>query len=144
MCLFAMDGKEMLNIPAKRADDWVRWITQLRAYDLAAEDRIREAINLEFSRAAMSAAEGNEAVIYSSAIPGKVWRNTAYQPIFDVLQSEIHARLFFGLLVWDVAVHRPDHWYFKPKDSDEREGGTYYFPKTSDLGCEQPSGYSDS
>jgi hypothetical protein len=108
VALFAMDGKEMRNVPAMRSDDWVRWISQLRKYDPKTEQGTRESIDLEFERAAQRALEGKDSTIYSSAIPGKIWRNTPYEPIYEVLQNENLSRLFFGLFVWDVAVHRKD------------------------------------
>jgi hypothetical protein len=124
MSLFAVDGTEKRNVPATRATDWTRWRTQLHQFDNAAEGIIRAALNQVFDDAATSGA-----VVYSSAIPGKDWTDTPYDPIYKMLGDENQARLFFGLIVWDVAVHRPDAWYFKPKDEDEHEAGTYYFPR---------------
>lgn len=59
MCLFAMDDKEMRSVPATRSDDWVRWIAELRAFDPTAEQRIRTAIDQEFSGVAAKVAAGD-------------------------------------------------------------------------------------
>jgi hypothetical protein len=124
--LFAIDNSEKRNVPTTRARDYAQWISQLRAFDSKAEVQIRAAINDVFDQAA---ATGD--TVYSSAIPGKDWTGTVYDPIYQCLLDENQSRLFFGLLVWDVAVHRRDNWYFKPKDNDEVESGTYYFLKTN-------------
>jgi hypothetical protein len=124
MSLFALDNSEKRNVPAKRAHDYVSWVTQLRTFDPSAESQIRAALNEVFDRAA-----AKRDVVYSSAIPGEHWAGTPYEPIRQCLQDRNQARLFFGLLVWDVAVHRDDEWYFRPKDDDEVEAGTYYFVK---------------
>src|SRR5690349_3114859 len=116
MPLFAIDDSEKKNVPAKRARDYGVWRGQLQAFDSNAEGQIRAALNQVFDRAA-----ANQELVYSSAIPGKDWTGTVYDPIYQCFQDENQARLFFGLLVWDVAVHRGDDWYFKPKDNDEVE-----------------------
>lgn len=124
MSLFSLDDAEKKNVPATRSRDYATWIGQLRTFNPNAEGTIRAALNEVFNRAA---AKGE--TVYSSAIPGKDWTGTVYDPIYQCLQDENQSRLFFGLLVWDVAVHRDDNWYFKPKDKDEAEAGTYYFLK---------------
>jgi hypothetical protein len=124
MPLFALDDSPKRNVPAKRLRDYAFWCGQLQAFDPNAESQIRAALNQVFDRAA-----ANRETVYSSAIPGKDWAGTVYDPIYQCLQDENQARLFFGLLVWDVAAHRDEDWYFKPKDQDESEAGTYYFLK---------------
>jgi hypothetical protein len=76
-----------------------RWNRQLDMFDAAAGRQIRSAIDAEFGKAATKAAGGEGAVVYSSAIPGKNWTGTPYQPIYNMLQDENQSRLFFGLLV---------------------------------------------
>jgi hypothetical protein len=125
MSLFALDDSEKRNVPATRAKDFGYWRSQLQAFDPTAENQIRAALNQVFDQAALI----EDTTVYSSAIPGKDWTGTVYDPIYQCLQDENQSRLFFGLLVWDVAVHRHDKWYFKPKDTDEVEAGTYYFVK---------------
>lgn len=124
MSLFAIDNSEKRNVPATRARDYAQWMGQLRAFDPNAEVQISAALNDIFDQAA---AKGE--TVYSSAIPGKDWTGTVYDPIYQCLLDENQSRLFFGLFVWEVAVHHHDNWYFKPKDQDEVESGTYYFSR---------------
>lgn len=70
---------------------------------------------------------GNE-IHTSSWIPGSDWTGTIYQPLYDALQDERQAAMFFGLILWDVIMRRPDVWAFGryEKNGIPIEGMTYF------------------
>lgn len=48
----------------------------------------------------------------SSWMPGK-WENTVFMSIWEACgRDEIEAGLFFGLLVWETFMNRPEAWSF--------------------------------
>jgi hypothetical protein len=71
--------------------------------------------------------EGHE-VDTSSWIPGADWSLTPFQPIYEALQDEVDAGLFFGLIVWHVVMDRDDCWSFGryEKDGAPIKGMTYF------------------
>ncbi|MCC6866959.1 MAG: hypothetical protein IT280_12465 [Ignavibacteria bacterium] len=45
-------------------------------------------------------------------MPGK-WENTVFMSIWEACgRDEIEAGLFFGLLVWETFMNRPEAWSF--------------------------------
>lgn len=73
--------------------------------------------------------QGRGEIITSSWIPGPDWKNTPYQPIYEALGQDWEmARLFFGLIVWNVMMNRPETWSFGryPKNNGEVIGMTYF------------------
>ncbi len=104
--------------------------------DTDAEARIRTAINAYVDDKVAKHGWTNECWFSSSFIPGADWRDTPYQPIYEAMCQRYgdepawnQSRLFFGLLVKDVIIHRSGHWlcYIVP-EREELEKGTNYFP----------------
>ena len=66
----------------------------------------------------------------SSWIPGAKWRGTLYYPILrDACRyDEDAAAKFFGLILWDVMLKRPEAWAFGryEKNNIPIEGLTYF------------------
>jgi hypothetical protein len=65
----------------------------------------------------------------SSLIPGNNWAGTAYEPLYIACgQSKEKSGWFFGLIVWQVMINRPEDWMFKiaDKEGDEILGTTYW------------------
>src|SRR5208282_4689568 len=59
-------------------------------------------------------------VYTSSWIPGHNWVGTPFQPIFDVacgMSVEASAK-FFGILLWQVIIDRPEAWSFGRYEKD--------------------------
>jgi len=104
-----------------------------------AEDRIRAEINAFVDVKLSQNGWTNECWLCSSFIPGPDWTNTPYQPIYDAMCERYgeepawnQSRLFFGLLVKDVMIRRPEHWLCnKVPEREEIEKGTNYFPDFS-------------
>ncbi|HEV2697130.1 MAG TPA: hypothetical protein VGU90_03990 [Terriglobales bacterium] len=123
------DVKEIRDVGSRRRDDFNYWRHLLADTDTNAayvEDKIAEA---GWTR---------ECWFCSSFVPGPDWRGTPYQPIYDAMYERYGAepawnqsRLFFGLLVKDVIVHRPEHWLCYKVPEEELEKGTNYFPDFS-------------
>lgn len=81
-------------------NDYRRWVQALDAGELKA---VREELNRVFDSSQIETA---------GWIPGGDWRGTVYQPIYEKAAQrnpEIAARIF-GLLVFKVAMDRPDKW----------------------------------
>lgn len=68
-------------------------------------------------------------VFNSSHIPGSDWTGTPYLPIYVACNdNENHARLFYGLLVWEAVQTHEAEWYFKKEERlGDIPGGMYYF-----------------
>jgi hypothetical protein len=77
-------------------------------------------------------------VYTSSWIPGRNWEGTPFQPIFDAAcgMSVEAAAKFFGILLWQVVIDRPEAWGFGryEKDGTPIEGMTYFRLPSLDRG----------
>ena len=66
----------------------------------------------------------------SSWMPGRDWRGTVFQPIYDRAcgQHERSAAKCFGLILWEVMMKRSEAWSFGKfeKDGIQIEGTTYF------------------
>lgn len=66
----------------------------------------------------------------SSWIPGADWTHTVFQPIYEkaCMRDVDAAAKFFGLILWEVMMNRPEEWSFGryEKDSIPIEGLTYF------------------
>lgn len=81
-------------------NDYRRWVQALDAAELKA---IRDELNRVFDSSEIETA---------GWIPGGDWRGTVYQPVYEKparRNPEIAARIF-GLIVFKVAMDRPDKW----------------------------------
>jgi hypothetical protein len=140
MLKYYNDIREIRDIGPKRRDEFDYWRRLLADVDPNAEANIRVAINEYINGKIAQHGWTTECWFCSSFVPGTDWKGTAYQPISDMMDQrygEDHlawnqARLFFGLLVKDVVIRRPEHWLcYKVPEQEEREKGTNYFPDFS-------------
>ena len=71
---------------------------------------------------------GSSEIITSSWIPGANWDDTPYEPIWWAVRDWGLARFFFGLIVWNVMMNRPELWSFGryPKREGDIIGMTYF------------------
>ncbi len=130
------DIRELLDVGPKRRDELSHWQRLLAATDANAEAHIRATINEYVDRKIAEQGWTSECWFCSSFIPGPDWRGTPYQAIYEAMYERYgeesawnHSRLFFGLLVKDVMIHRPEHWLcYKVPEKEELEKGTNYFP----------------
>jgi len=127
------DDKELLDVGLKRVQEFNYWRQLLNT---GAESQIRDAINVFVGEKLARYGWTNECWFCSSYIPGNDWDNTPYEPIYNAMSARYgtelawnQSRLFFGLLVKDVMIRRPEHWRcYKVPDEVEAEKGTNYFP----------------
>jgi hypothetical protein len=133
------DIREMRDVGVKRRDEFNYWQRSLEQSNQGAEDRIRDAINATVDGKLAQHGWTNECWFCSSFLPGPDWTETPYQPIYDFMVERYgeepawnQSRLFFGLLVKDVMIRRPEHWLcYKVPEDEEMEKGTNYFPDLS-------------
>lgn len=73
---------------------------------------------------------GGDEIATSSWLPGRIWIDTPFQPIWEKACSKNPeaAAKFFGLLVWRALQEDPGHWAFGryEKDGVPIEGMTYF------------------
>lgn len=65
----------------------------------------------------------------SSWIPGNDWTGSVFEPLYHACNQNIEASgLFFGLLLYDLMMNRPDVWGFGryEKDGIPIKGMTYF------------------
>lgn len=65
----------------------------------------------------------------SSFIPGSDWSKTVFQPIYFACdEDDVNAGLFFGLILFDLMIKRPECWGFGryEKDGLPIRGMTYF------------------
>lgn len=74
-----------------------------------------------------------ENMLVSSHIPGSKWEGTPWAPIYyDACARDYdHSAMFFGLLVCQVIINRPEKWYFLRQEKSAVDGkairGMEYF-----------------
>lgn len=133
------DVREILDVGPTRRDEFGYWQRLLAGADPNAEACIRTAINEYVEGKIARHGWTSECWFCSSFIPGPDWRGTSFQPIYEAMRERYgeepawnQSRLFFGLLVKDVMVRRPEHWLcYKVPEKEEAEKGTNYFPDFS-------------
>jgi hypothetical protein len=99
--LINCDSGEIINyIP--HIQDFNTWKKRLSAIEY---DRIVEEINKKI--------EGNE-INVAGWLPGPDWSGTPFYPIYinACKQNYEHSAMFFGLLVWEAMMNRPEKWGF--------------------------------
>jgi hypothetical protein len=119
--LYSLDGDKIKDIPKKRKADFNQWRKNLSCEDY---EKVRIAINAYID----NKVHKNEPFV-SSHIPGPDWRGTPYQSLYLACgQSMEQSGWFFGLIVWQVVIDRPEDWVFKlgDKDEDDVQGTTYW------------------
>lgn len=65
----------------------------------------------------------------SSWIPGNNWAGTVYEPLANACEGDLDASgKFFGLILWEVMLRRPEVWSFGryEKDGIPIQGMTYF------------------
>ncbi|MBN2271028.1 MAG: hypothetical protein JXN61_10460 [Sedimentisphaerales bacterium] len=119
--LFSIDGKKITGIPRRRRAHFGIWRDNLSDSDYEA---VVEAIN-----AYVDSVPPDKPFV-SSFIPGHDWEGTVYEPLYLACgRSKEQSGWFFGLIVWQVMIDRPDKWIFKPLDKEEDVLGTTYWRK---------------
>ncbi|MFA6034919.1 MAG: hypothetical protein WC889_18610 [Myxococcota bacterium] len=118
--LFTIDGLEMTDIPKRRKADYQRWLKQLSPSD---HDKIVAELNRLIDERA------GQKFKPTSLLPGNDWSGSVFEPIFAVCGESVQAAgWFFGLIVWQTMIKRPEKWYFTDTDMPGREIlGKVYF-----------------
>lgn len=110
--------KRIQHVPHQ--PEYGRWRQRLDLIDRNAYSRIHARLNERFD---------DREVDTSSWMPGSDWNASPFQPIYEACgQDQEAAALFFGLLVWQVAMDRTDHWSFGRYERDGMpiKGMTYF------------------
>lgn len=137
--------REIRDVGSTRRDQFLYWRGLLGELDPEAEVRIRSAINSYVDEKIREHGWTRDCWFCSSFIPGQDWRGKPYQAIYEAMEQRYgegglawnQSRLFFGLLVKDVMIHRQEHWLcYKVPEKEEMEKGTNYFPDFSAGGPE--------
>ena len=119
MALFTIEDREIRSLPKSRLAAYRGWRSRVPDADY---DRIVAELN--------SRIEGTR-IQTSSWMPGANWEGTPFHPIYAAVQDYELAAWFFGLIVWQVFIDRPERWYFvKPLTDGEDVRGTTYFQRT--------------
>ena len=115
-------GKQVTSIPHK--SDYLRWMRNLQPADY---QKISEALNRYIDNKVIAGEP-----VTAGWIPGPDWTNTVYQPIWIACgRNDIQAGFFFGLIVFETMMKRPEDWFFGKFSKDGREiGSMTYFMKT--------------
>lgn len=114
------NGKVEAITAQTREPEFREWMGQLAPSDF---DRICGALNEHIED------EGFGEIAPSRWTPGTDWAGTPYGPIYDAVGRDSEAaRRFFGLILWNVLLRRPETWSFGryPRDSGPAGGRTYY------------------
>lgn len=117
--LFSIDGKRITDIPRRRQQQFNMWCSNLADSDY---NKVVEAINEYVDAVPL------DKPFVSSFIPGRDWMGTVYEPLYFACgQSEEQSGWFFGLIVWQVMIDRPEEWVFKISDKEDDVLGTTYW-----------------
>jgi len=118
--LFSIDNRQITDIPHRRQREFRIWRDNLADTDY---EKVVEAINEYVDAVPL------DKPFVSSFIPGRNWAGTVYEPLYIACgQSEEQSGWFFGLIVWQVMIDRPEAWMFKvsDKEGDDVLGTTYW------------------
>jgi hypothetical protein len=108
-------GKEITKLPYRV--NYEKWRKNMNDEDF---QKIFDELNVRVDQ--------NE-IHTSSWIPGSDWTNTVFQPIYEACSRNVDdAAKFFGLILWEVMMERPEFWAFGryQKDGMKIEGLTYF------------------
>lgn len=119
--LYDLNGRRVTEIPHRK--DYDRWRASLGNSDyhgvIAA---IHQVLDEEIS------SKGDQAVVKSSWVPGRNWKDTPYDPIYRACNENFdQAKLFFGLLFWDAVMQHAEGWRFYKEDDPTSPKGMTYF-----------------
>lgn len=115
MLLSVDSGKCITTIPHKKDYDF--WMKNLNNNDYK---KISDELN--------SKIDGSD-INTSSWIPGSNWIGTVFEPIYYACNQNINqAGMFFGLILFDIMIQRPEMWGFGKyeKDGVPIKGTTYF------------------
>jgi hypothetical protein len=141
MSLEHRSGTPFHNIPTKRQSEYNNWLRTMAHLFPNAEAAIRDALSAHINGWLLQNQGTTHAAFCSSWIPGSDWGKGAgvYQPIYLTMMhlygnrdlAHPRAGWFFGLILMDLMIHRPDAWECwhevqQPKDDPE---GLYYRPR---------------
>ena len=118
--LFSIDDRPITGIPRRRQEQFNIWRGNISDSDY---NEVVEAINEYVDAVPL------DKPFVSSFIPGRGWTGTVYEPLYFACgQSEEQSGWFFGLIVWQVMINRPEDWMFKlaDKEGDDVLGTTYW------------------
>lgn len=117
--LFNLDGKKITSIPHK--GDYDRWMKCLDPNDY-------KKIEAELNQYIKDKIEKNEPIT-SGWITGPDWDGTVFEPIYTACKgNQIQAGYFFGLILFEIMINRPEKWCCGKFSVDGREiGSTTYF-----------------
>lgn len=107
--------KEITTIPHRQ--DYDRWRNNLSEQDF---QMIFDDLNNRIDQ---------EEIHTSSWMPGHDWSDTVYHPIYLACNKDTNnAAKFFGLILWEVMLERPEYWSFGryKKEGINIEGLTYF------------------
>lgn len=98
--LYSVDDQVTPITTMPHKSDYDRWMSNLAQTD---HDVIVETLNKKI--------DGTQ-IQTSSWMPGK-WEGSVYMAIYEACgYDEINSGLFFGLLVWETFMNRPEAWSF--------------------------------
>lgn len=115
--LYSIDtGKYVNHVPHKK--DFDKWMNKLSTADY---EKIEQELNDKIDQNDINTA---------GWIPGHDWTGTVYEPIYKACgKNVIQAGMFFGLIVFDLLMHREDKvWGFGrfEKDGKQIASMTYF------------------
>lgn len=100
--------------------EYSQWMRRLNPADF---QRICDALNEYIDN------QGGGEIITSSWVPGTDWTDSPFHPIYTAVGEDWEmARFFYGLIVWNVMMNRPETWSFGryPKNDGDVIGMTYF------------------
>jgi hypothetical protein len=125
-------------IPSSRRTDYEPWLREMSIRFPGAEAEIRAALDQYVDEWLVEHRDQPNAAFCSSWIPGSDWSDQGtYQPMYLTMlgiyrdHSLAHPRAgwFFGLILMDVMIHRPENWecwHEEKAEPEDNPDGNYY------------------
>lgn len=113
--LYTHDRKKIEEVPYQ--NDYKIWRGRLT------EDEYAQLVDV------LTEKISGDSIVTSSWIPGSDWTDTPYHIIYEKAcrENEMHAAMFFGLILWDAVMRHPDTWCFGKYNQKNGVEGTTYF-----------------
>ena len=116
--LESLEGKRVTTLPHPK--DYNTWRNRLSDADYEA---IEDDLNRRIDAGDIHTA---------GWMPGSDWTDTVFEPIYHTAcrKNITHAAMFFGLIVFNVFMDRPEKWIFGRFEKDGKDIGsiTYFQP----------------
>lgn len=111
--LYSVEGKRMMKVPHFK--EFMYYYNKMNRTELnSIIDHLTETIE-------------NEEIFNSSYLPPKHWKDSVFNPIYELIKDKQLAAYFYGQLLWKLLMDDDKKWMFQ--QADNTLGKIYFLVK---------------